>query len=139
MNLFDIVALWGRKYERQTLGVTGRQKLTLHDVLEVFGSRAILQLSVRTRDGSVHTVRPDSIRKLKVSILDDGISRLHSASDDWYEVYQTAPTGDSSKVRIRACSSSGARLGEIHMVVGRRDPQYYFEQDPLLDVLGDRR
>jgi len=135
MNLFDAIALWGRKYVPQTLGASRRRSFTLRDVMESVHRNAILQLSVRRGDVWLETVRPDAIRKVKVSLLDDGIAAVHLASDDWYEVYRTAPSGDSSKVRIVARSSDGVRLGEIRMLVGRRRHDYHFQRDPIFDAL----
>jgi len=135
MDLFDAIALWGRKYAPQTLGASRHRRFTLRDVMESVDRNAILQLSVRRGNVWLKTVRPDAIRKVKVSLLDDGIAAVHLASDDWYEVYRTAPCGDSSKVRIVARSSDGVRLGEIRMLVGRRMHDYHFQRDPIFDVL----
>jgi hypothetical protein len=84
-------------------------------------------------------VRPDPVRKVKVSLLDNGISAIHSSSGDWYQVYRTAPSGDYSKVRIVANSPEGAKLGEIKMLVGRRTYDQYYAEDPIFAEIAKAR
>lgn len=138
MNIFDSLALWGRKYKRQVAPSSGSPRFTLADVMEMFDRTAIYELTPVAGRRALPTVRPESDRKLKVSLLDDGISAIHSGSEDWYEVSRTAPSGELSKVRIVAHSSSGETLGEIRMLAGRRTYDQYFAEDPLLAHLEER-
>ncbi len=139
MDLMDVLAFWGRKSERQSVPGSGRRLLSLGEVLKAFDRVAVLELSRVVGNRSMGTVRPDPIRKVNVSLLDDGISSIHSGPDDRYEVYRTAPSGDLSKARIVALSADGAKLGEIRMLTGRRTPDHYFSGDPLLDAIARRR
>jgi hypothetical protein len=111
-----------------------REAFSLGEVLKAFDRVAVLELS-RTVEIVQVTVRPDPIRKVKVSLLDDGISPIHSGPDDRYEVYRTAPSADLSKVKIVALSADGSRLGEIRLITGRRTADHYFRKDLLLDAL----
>jgi hypothetical protein len=139
MDIFDKLAFVGRRYEKQRAPSTGSARLNLHDVLQMFDRSAILELTPSTKDTPGKTIRPDAVRKMKVSLLDDGISAIHSDSGDWYEAFRTAPSGDLSRVRIVAYSPSGARVGEIRMLVGRRSFDHYFAEDPILDALAERQ
>jgi hypothetical protein len=114
---------------------SGRQAFALCEILQAYDRVALLELSRRVRGRPVVTVRPDPIRKVKVSLLDDRISAVHSGPDDRYEVYRTAPSGDLSKAKIVALSHEGARLGEIRLLMGRRTPDHYFRRDPLLEAI----
>jgi hypothetical protein len=134
MDIFDRLALWGRRYEQQGPSPS-RKRFNLSDLLETFDRHSIIELTPYTDGRRLTTVRPDTARKVKVSLLDDGISAIHSSTDDWYEVFRTAPTGDVSKVRIRAYSATGQRAGEIRMLVGPRSFEQYFREDPILDAL----
>jgi hypothetical protein len=139
MDLMDVFALWGRKYERQSVPGFGRRAFSLGEVLEAFDRVAVLELSRTVGNRPRVTVRPDPIKKVKVSLLDDGISSIHSGPGDRYEVYRTAPSGDLSKAKIIALSADGTKLGEIKLLTGRRTPDHYFRGDPLLDAIAPRR
>ncbi len=139
MDSMDVLALWGRKYERQSVPGTERRAFSLGEVMEAFDQVAVLELSRTVGNGPRVTVRPDPIKKVKVSLLDDGISSIHSGPHDRYEVYRTAPSGDLSKAKIVAFSPDGTRLGEINLLMGRRTQDHYFRGDPLFDSIGPRR
>ncbi len=139
MNLLDRLALRGRRYERQTVPGTGSERFSLAEVLTLFNHDTILELTpvVDGKDGA--TEWPDAVRKIKVSLLDKGISAIPTHTAGWYEVFRTAPSGDVSRVRIVAYSPDNVRVGEIRMVVSHRLPQYYFDEDPLLKELDERQ
>jgi hypothetical protein len=139
MDVFDSLALAGRKYEQQTAPGTSRTRLSLSDVLEMFNWNAILELTPVADGKQLATVKPDPVRKMKVSLLDNGISAIHSSNQDWYEVFKTAPSGDLAKARIVAHAPSGSAIGEIRMLIGRRTYDYYFEEDPIFAALANRQ
>jgi hypothetical protein len=132
MDLSDSLALFGRRYTRTKAPRSGGRRFTLRDLLETFDQNAILELTQYERGKPVSTLRPDARRKLKVSLLDDGVAPIHSGPDDWYEVYRTAPTGDLSKVRIVARSPDDRQIGELRLLLGRRTMEHYFRDDPLV-------
>jgi hypothetical protein len=138
MDLLDRVALAGRRYEAQTVARSGSNRFTLGDLLETFNRQSILELTPVAEGKTLDSVRPDPVRKLKVSLLDDGVSAIHSDSGDWYEVLRTAPSGDISKVRIIAHSPTGAKVGELRMLVGPRRYDHYFREDPIIDTIERR-
>ena len=138
MDVFDKLAFLGRKYEQVKVPGTGSRRFTMTDLFQMFGRSAILELTPYGSEGAMPSVRPDSVRKLKVSLLDDGLSAIHSTNSDFYEVYRTAPSGDLSKVRIIAYSTEGRRVGEIRMELGRRTYEHYFEEDPILEHIAER-
>jgi hypothetical protein len=133
MNMLDSLALWGRRVEQQTVLGTSRTRFDLADLLTMFDRSAILELVPVVEGKALPAARPDMSRKVKVSLLDDGISAIHSGSADWYEVYRTAPSGDLSRVRIVAHSADGSAAGELRMLVGRRAYDQYFAEDPVFD------
>ena len=135
MDLFDRLALSSRKYEQLTAPRTGSRIFTLEDVLEVLGRNAIHELTALPATGPKKTLKPDSVRKIKVSLLDDGIAAIHSSVRDQYEVFRTPPSGDYSKVKIVATTHDGIKIGEILMLMGRRTFDHYFEEDPIFDAL----
>ena len=139
MDVFDSLALWGRRYQQQKVPSSGSPRFSLADLLEMFDRNAILELTPSADGKALPSVRPDPIRKVKVSLLDDGVSAIHRGSGDWFEVYRTAPTGDLSKVRIVANSAAGGKAGEIRMLVGRRTYDHYFAEDPILKHLEQRQ
>jgi hypothetical protein len=134
MDMLDVLAFWGRKYERQRVASSRSTRFSLGDVLEMFDRNALLELTPYVNDDPVRTFKPDAVKKVKVSLLDDGISAIHSSRDDWYEVYRTAPSGELSKVKIVAHSPGGPRIGEIRMLVGQRTYEHYFKEDPIFAV-----
>jgi len=131
MDLLDNLALMGRRYEPQSLPSTGNSHYTLQDLLTTFNRQTIYELTPYVGDKAGTTVRPDEIRKMKVSLLDDGISAIHTGATERYEVYKTPPSGDLAKVRIVAHAQSGQSLGEIRMLIGQRSFKHYFEEDPI--------
>jgi hypothetical protein len=111
MDLFDKLALESRRYEKLRAPRSGSEVFSLGDLLETLGRNAIHELVALPAGGQKKTVRPDTVRKLKVSLLDDGIVAIHSGVRDQYQVYQTAPSGDYSKVKIVAMAPDGGRVG----------------------------
>jgi hypothetical protein len=139
MDVFDKLSLIARRYAPQTVPGTGRTRFTMAEVLQLFNQNMILELTPTANNKAGDTVRPDSVRKMKVSLLDDGFSAIHSDSTDWFEVLRTAPSGDLSRVRIVAHDPGGLKLGEIQMLVGRRTFEHYFEQDPIFERIAERQ
>jgi len=137
VDLFDKVALWGRRYERQVNPRTGNTRFSLSDLLEVFRHNTILELTPVTAGKPQTTARPDPVRKLKVSILDQGVSALGDAPKAWYEVWMTAPSGDLARARVVAYGPDGAVAGSLRMLIAQRDPDLYFREDPILSALAE--
>jgi len=135
MQLIDKLALWGRRYDRQVVPRTGSHRFALSDLMEMFDRNTIYELTPVVGGKAMATIEPDPIKKLKVSLLDNGISAIHSGPDDWYEVRRMPPSGDLSRVRIIAHAADGRETGEIRMVVGRRSYAHYFEDDPGLAAI----
>jgi hypothetical protein len=135
MEIFDRLALWGRKYHRQTAGPSGRARFNLWDVLSAFDRNAILELTPYIGGRRGTTLRPDTKRKVKVSLLDDGISALSLHPDSWFEVYKTAPSGDVARARIVAYGPNDEPLGELRLLIGARSYEQYFQEDPIFDAL----
>ena len=136
MNFFDKLVFLGRRYERQRAPRSGSTRFTLGDILQEFNYNTILELTPVAKGKPGVMVQPDPVRKLKVSLLDHGISAIHSHNEDWFEVYRTAPHGDLSKVRILAHSPREEKIGEIHMLVSQRMPEFYFAEDPIFEKIG---
>lgn len=134
MDLMDKLALAGRRYESRVSPETGSTQLQLPQVLTMYNGKAIMELTTLTQGKPSKTVRPDTDRKLKVSLL-DGLSEIHAPAGGWYEAFETAPSGDLAKVRILAKDSGGASVGELRMLVGRRTLDHYFLEDPILKSL----
>ena len=139
MDVFDVLALWGRKYEQVLVAGSRTKSFSLSALLEMFSRNAIMELTPYVGNSPRDTVRFDKARKVKVSLLDNGISVIHSGSEDTYEVYRTAPSGELSKVKIIAYSPDGSKTGELRMVVGQRSYEHYFEGDPILEALGRQK
>src|SRR5688572_15977349 len=135
MDLFDKLALAGRRYELARVPRNQSTQFTLADTLEFFNLNTILELTPLVKGETQPTLKPDPVRKLKVSLL-DGISAIHSHNDDWFEVHRTAPSGDLTRVRIVAHSRNGDKVGELQMLVSQRLPLYYFGEDPIFDTIG---
>jgi hypothetical protein len=138
VDLFDRLALEARKYDQLTVPSSGSRTFSLSDVLEMLGQNAILEMTALPASAPKKTLRPDAVRKIKVSLLDDGIVAIHSGSTDQYEVFRTPPSGDLSKVKIVASAPNGSRIGEIRLLMGRRSFEHYFEEDPIFDELRRR-
>lgn len=135
IDLIDKLALWGRKYERQAVPRTGSHRFNLADLMEMFDRNAIYELTPVVDGKPMPSIEPDPVKKLKVSLLDNGISAIHSGPQDWYEVFRMPPSGDLSRVRIVAHSAEGKEIGQVRMVVGRRTYAHYFEDDPGLAAI----
>ena len=138
MDLFDKLALENRRFERMIAPRSGSATFTLGDVLETVGRNAIHELTVVPANGPKKTLKPDSVRKIKLSLLDDGIVAIHSSVKDQYQVFQTAPSGDYSRVKIVASSPDGTKVGEVHLLLGRRTFEHYFEEDPIFKAVRDQ-
>ena len=65
----------------------------------------------------------------------DSVSELRLPADAWFHVGQTAPSGDYSKARIEARGRGNEALGQIEMLIGRRNYAYYFTNDPVLSEI----
>jgi len=140
VDLFDKLALWGRRYQKLVNPRTGDTRFSLSDLLELFRRNTILELTPAVGGKPQATARPDPVRKLKVSILDQGVSALGDTATAWYEVSMTAPSGDLARARVLAYGAHGP-AGELRMLIARRDPDLYFKEDPILSALvegGDR-
>ncbi len=133
MDLFDRLALAGRRYVRRLSTVSRSPRLDLDEVLRVYDRKAILEVTIRPNGQQPQHLKPDSERKLKLSLL-DMLSELHPEEGSWYEVFETAPTGDISKVRILVSGEGGAK-GEVHLLMGRRTLDHYFSEDPVLESI----
>jgi hypothetical protein len=134
MDLLDRLTLAGRRHERRRSPVSGSERLNLSEVLMVYDHKAILEASILGHGNQARHVKPDPERKLKLSLL-DMISELQPEADSWYEVFETAPTGDLSKVRIMTHSEAGEFKGELRMLMGRRSLDNYFAEDPVFDSI----
>ena len=139
MDLLDKLALDNRHYERMVAPRSGSTTFTLGDLLETVGRSAIHELTAIPASGQKKTLKPDAVRKIKLSLLDDGIVAIHSSVKDQYQVYQTAPSGDFSRVKIVATAPDGARVGEVQLLLGRRTFEHYFEEDPIFKTVRDQQ
>jgi hypothetical protein len=131
MDLLDKIALWGRRYERQLNPRSGNYRFSLSDLLEAFRLNTILELTPYVDGKPGETYRPDPVRKLKISLLDEGGSALGSPDVAWYEVYRTPPSGDHARVKVYACKPDGSPSAELRMLVAQRMPELYFKEDPI--------
>ena len=137
MDLFDKLALAMRRFEPRRTPSRHERRFELLDLMELYSKEAILELTA-SGDGVFWTTRrPDLQRKLKVSLL-DSVSDLRLPSDAWFHVGQTAPSGDYARARIEAFGRGNERLGRIDMLIGRRNYDYYFTHDPLLEQIDTR-
>ena len=137
VDFFDRLALWGRKYERRLNPRTGERRFQLSDLLELFRTNTILELTPFAGGKELDTATPDPVRKLKVSLLDDGIAQIAPSSHLWYEVYVTAPSGDLARAKVQAFSSEGEHRGEVQMLIAQRMPELYFSEDPIFRALAE--
>jgi hypothetical protein len=135
MDIFDRLAFLGRRFDQQVAPRTQSTRFTLADLLEMFDRNTILELTPYAAGKPGEKARPDPVRKIKVSLLDRGVSAIHSSSDDWFEVFRTAPSGDLSKVKIVAHRPDGSKVGEIRMLVAERSIEYYYTEDPIFDQI----
>ena len=137
MDIFDKLALWARKYEQQRSPRTGELRFTLAELLQRYNLNAILELTPIVAGQPSATSRPDPVRKLKVSLLDEGVSSLGPNAGEWFEVYETAPSGDLARARIVSLVQ-GRPAGELRMLIAQRNPDLYFKEDPIFGVLAAR-
>jgi hypothetical protein len=137
MDLWDRIALFGRRYEQRRSVESGSPRLSLGEVLRMYNGKGIMELTSRRAGGEERSLRPDPERKLKISLL-DVISEIQPQNGGWYEVFETAPSGDLSRVRILGHASENETTGEIRMLVGRRSLDSYFLEDPLFDSIRRR-
>jgi hypothetical protein len=102
--------------------------LHLGEVLQVFRRKTILELDVRAAG------EPERSRKHQVGSpisLVDGLAEIHGGAGSSFEVMETAPSGDFSRVRIVARPGGG----ELTMLVAERQPEHHATEDQLLDAL----
>jgi hypothetical protein len=137
MDFFDKAALWGRKYQRQLSAETGEALFSLSELLLRYDRNAILELSPIVDGQTVATYKPDAVRKLKVSLLDEGISSLGDKAGEWYEVYETAPSGDFARARIVSLIKY-TPAAEIRLLIAQRNPDLYFKEDPIFAAIAAR-
>ena len=135
MDLFDKLALDNRHYERLIAPRSGSATFTLGDVLETVGRSAVHELTVVPANGPKKTLKPDAARRIKLSLLDDGITAIHSSVKDQYQVFQTAPSGDFSRVKVVAFAPDGSKVGEVQMLLGRRVFEHVNDVDPIEETV----
>ena len=131
MDLFDKLALSMRRYEPVRTQRTHTDRFDLMDLMEMYSKQSILELNASADGKKWSRVTPDADRKFKVSLL-DSISELGLPADAWFSVGQTAPTGDYSRVHVDAHGRGNEHLGQIDMLLGRRNYAYYYTEDPVL-------
>lgn len=137
MDLFDKLSLTMRRFEPKRTPETHNRRFELLDLMALYSKEAILELTA-SADGIFWTTRrPDMQRKLKVSLL-DSVSDLRLPADAWFHVGQTAPSGDYARARVEAFGRGNEPLGRIEMLIGRRNYDYYFTHDPLLEQIDSR-
>ena len=132
MDLFDRLALASRKYQPRRSAVSGKIELPLDELLRIFSGKTILEMEIR-QQGKAAT-RYQHARGRPVSLI-DGIAEIGGSNSNWYEVMETAPSGDYARVRITAHPAGG----RIAMLVGRRTPDHVPAEDALLDHLQSRQ
>jgi hypothetical protein len=137
MDIFDKLALTMRKYEPRSAPRRHDRRFELMDVMEMYSKQSILELSASGDGKKWSRVTPDAQRKLKVSLL-DSLSELSLPADAWFSVEQTAPSGDYSRARIEAHGRGNESLGQIDMLLGRRNYAYYYDEDPVLGQIGSQ-
>jgi hypothetical protein len=131
VDLFDRLALASRKFERRRSAVTGSVQLPLDEVLLAFHGKTILEMDIRPAGRGPARFLHE--RGRPVSLI-DGVAEIGGGNNGWYEVMQTAPSGDYTKVRITAHPGGGL----LSMLVGRRTPEHHFAEDALFDTLRSR-
>lgn len=130
MDWFDKLALLGRRYERRRSVITGSTGLELGEVLLVFRSKTILELDIRAAG------EPARSRQHRVGSpisLVDGLAEIHGGSGSSFEVMETAPSGDHSRVKIISRPAGG----ELSMLVAERLPEHHSAEDDLLNAMHD--
>src|SRR5678815_1341487 len=130
MDVFDKLALSMRRYEPMRTMRSKDSRFELMDLMEMYSKQSILELDTSADGKKWSQRRPDADRKLKVSLL-DSLSELRLPADAWFNVGQTAPSGDYSKARIEARGRGREALGQIQMLIGRRNYAFYFTEDPV--------
>ena len=128
MDLLDRLALFGRRYQPRRSAVSGSTRLTLEEVLRIFHGKTILDIETRPSGEGARRALHEAGRP--VSLL-DAIAAIDAGRAEWYEVHQTAPTGDYARARIVSRPSGG----ELTMLVGRRQPEHASADDPVLKSL----
>ena len=123
-----------RRFAKRRSILTGEPKLELSEVLQTYSRKGIYELETLVNGQSGRSARPDTDRKLKISLL-DAISEASPRFASWYEAYETAPSGDLSRVRIVIYDADAKPQGEVRMLVGRRAPDHYFVEDPILHAI----
>lgn len=134
MDVFDKLALTMRRYEAMQTQRSHNKRFELMDLMEMYSKQSILELNASGDGKKWSRLTPDATRKLKVSLL-DSISELSLPADAWFTVGQTAPSGDYSRARIAAHGRGDEALGEIEMLLGRRNYAFYYTDDPVLSQI----
>ena len=134
MDVFDKLALSMRRFEPMRTLRGHEARFELMDLMEMYSKQSILELDTSADGKKWSRRKPDADRKLKVSLL-DSLSELRLPADAWFNVGQTAPSGDYSKARIEARGRGHEALGQIEMLIGRRNYAYYFTNDPVLSEI----
>jgi hypothetical protein len=123
-----------RRYEPVRTQRGHNERFDLMDLMEMYSKQSILELNASTDGKKWSRLTPDADRKFKVSLL-DSISELGLPADAWFSVGQTAPTGDYSRVHVEAHGRGNEHLGQIEMLLGRRNYAFYYTEDPVLDQI----
>jgi hypothetical protein len=130
VDWFDRLALHGRRYERRRSAVTGSTGLHLAEVLQIFRRKTILEMDVRAT-GEAERSRRHRVGS-PISLV-DGLAEIHGGAGSSFEVLETAPSGDFSRVRIVARPGGS----ELSMLVAERQPEHHASEDQVLDALHD--
>jgi hypothetical protein len=128
LDLFDRLALFGRRYTPRRSAISGSTQLSLEEVLRIFHGKTILDIETRPTGEGARRALHETGRP--VSLL-DAIAAVDGGKAEWYEVLQTAPTGDYARARVVSKPSGG----ELSMLVGRRMPEHTSVEDPVLKSL----
>jgi hypothetical protein len=128
LDLLDRLALFGRRYTPRRSDISGSTQHSLEEVLRVFHGKTILDIETRPSGEDAKRSLHETGRP--VSLL-DAIASIDRGMADWYEILQTAPSGDYARARVISRPSGG----EISMLVGRRQPEHTSREDPVLDSL----
>jgi hypothetical protein len=131
VNLLDRLALNGRRFEKRRSAMTGSTELTLAEVLRIFKDKTVLELESLVPGKSPDRVAHATGRP--VSIV-DGVAAISTGTVRGYEVLQTPPSGDYSRVKIHALPDGG----HLSCLIGRRMPEHTTTEDPLLETLRNR-
>ena len=128
MDWQDRLALFGRRYEPRRSGITASAGHHLGEVLLAFRRKTILELEVRAAGEPARRQRHRTGAPIS---LVDAVAAIHGGAGSFFEILETAPSGDFSRVKI--ISRPGG--GELSMLVGERMPEHHSPDDALLEEL----